>query len=607
MHIKNIKINNYKCFLDSGKIEMDPYFNILVGKNDAGKTSLIEALSANTPNKPHLSPNSIESSAHLPNPDSTIEIIYSLTTKDIELLLMRKPEFYIPYIGPNHGKCFENFCEAISKDVNFVSIWSNRQPIDSYIEEFGKKRKHHYLHVKNAGHPNKLDLIFNGAMPESHIYQDYAADIARDILSRCFAFKAERTNIDNSTIDGKAELLPNAQNLAPALHQLSTTSRIRFDRIVSHLKTIFPHITQISIPPIDGPKAHIKVWTIPEDLDRSDLAIPLSESGTGIGQVLAMLYVAVNSDGPRTIIIDEPQSFLHPGAVRKLMEIFRLNPIHQYIISTHSPLALSADRKEKIILIQKDGYESKVTTLDPGNKDNLRDFLLEVGARIGDIFGADNILWVEGKTEEICFPIIITKSSRTPLQGTKILGVISTDELSTKHAERVYDIYERLSNGASLMPPALAFLFDREDRSEQVRADIERKSKNLVRWLPVRLYENYLLEPRAIANAINIVDISRSKPASEEAVSDWIIENGLGKTYIKDDTGTIKVNDDKWYEQVHGAKLLIDLFSAITEARVSYDKVKHGLMLTEHLIDAPTGRFRELAKMLGDIIKQGRT
>ena len=38
---------------------------------------------------------------------------------------------------------------------------------------------------------------------------------------------------------------------------------------------------------------------------REDIAIPLDQSGTGIGQVLAMLYVAVHSPFPRVIAIDE--------------------------------------------------------------------------------------------------------------------------------------------------------------------------------------------------------------------------------------------------------------------------------------------------------------
>jgi predicted ATPase len=45
--------------------------------------------------------------------------------------------------------------------------------------------------------------------------------------------------------------------------------------------------------------------------------------------VLAILYVVMTSNHPQTIIIDEPQSFLHPGAVKKLIEVLKQYPQHQ--------------------------------------------------------------------------------------------------------------------------------------------------------------------------------------------------------------------------------------------------------------------------------------
>src|SRR5205807_6323603 len=62
-----------------------------------------------------------------------------------------------------------------------------------------------------------------------------------------------------------------------------------------------------------------------------------NHTGTGVGHVIAMMYVLVTAEEPRIILIDEPQSFLHPRAVRRLIGVFKLMPEHQFIISTHSP------------------------------------------------------------------------------------------------------------------------------------------------------------------------------------------------------------------------------------------------------------------------------
>ena len=83
--------------------------------------------------------------------------------------------------------------------------------------------------------------------------------------------------------------------------------------------------------------------------------------------------------------------------------------------------------------------------------------------------------------------------------GTTILGVRSTGDLGTKDATPVFEIYNDLSTSGSLIPPAIAFIFDSECFSQQKLDDIKRLSKGLAVFLPRRMYENYLLNPAAIA------------------------------------------------------------------------------------------------------------
>jgi predicted ATPase len=101
--------------------------------------------------------------------------------------------------------------------------------------------------------------------------------------------------------------------------------------------------------------------------------MPLSECGTGIGQVLAMLYVVLTAEVPRTIIIDEPQSFLHPGAIRKLLDILKGYPQHQFIVSTHSSVVATASNPKTLLLLRKEGTErlkARVTYLTSRSQAN---------------------------------------------------------------------------------------------------------------------------------------------------------------------------------------------------------------------------------------------
>ena len=53
MHISRFQILNYKSFLETSEIEFKPGFNVVTGKNNAGKTSLLETLTLQFEGNPH--------------------------------------------------------------------------------------------------------------------------------------------------------------------------------------------------------------------------------------------------------------------------------------------------------------------------------------------------------------------------------------------------------------------------------------------------------------------------------------------------------------------------------------------------------------------------
>ncbi len=95
----------------------------------------------------------------------------------------------------------------------------------------------------------------------------------------------------------------------------------------------------------------LMVRTIDPNMEFSELAMDLDASGTGIGQAIAMLTVLVSADNPRILVVDEPNSFLHPSAVRKLIQIFRDSP-HQFKVTTHSPEVIALSKPSTLHSIQ---------------------------------------------------------------------------------------------------------------------------------------------------------------------------------------------------------------------------------------------------------------
>lgn len=55
MHIQSIEVENYKCFWKTQKIDFEHGFNLFIGANNSGKTTVLEALDLPQVNEPHRS------------------------------------------------------------------------------------------------------------------------------------------------------------------------------------------------------------------------------------------------------------------------------------------------------------------------------------------------------------------------------------------------------------------------------------------------------------------------------------------------------------------------------------------------------------------------
>jgi hypothetical protein len=312
-----------------------------------------------------------------------------------------------------------------------------------------------------------------------------------------------------------------------------------------------------------------------------------------------MLYLAFSAEHPKVIVIDEPQSFLPPGAVRKLFEILKEYPQHQYVITTHSPNAVTAADPNALLVVRKDGEESVIEEIDAATARQQERLLREVGATLSDVFGADNVHWVEGATEEECFPIIITKLLRRRLLGTRVIGVAHTSDFERKHARTALNIYVGLSEVKGILPPTLGFVFDRERRSDKERKELEARSGGRATLTSRRTYENYLLNPHAIAYvASQIKGFREGEGVSAEEIENWIEEHRWEAKYFDAQVEDSAQTERFWLAEIDGAKFLEDMFFELSRKRIAYDKVDHGAALTRWLCDHASENLEELARLI---------
>jgi len=417
---------------------------------------------------------------------------------------------------------------------------------------------------------------------------------------RTYRFVAERMNIGRYAAGIGKDLAPNAQNLPEVLSNLQS-DHARFAEFNSVVRQIFPAVDHVSVRHASAQEVEIYISQEPK---AEHLAIPLMRSGTGIAQVLAILYVILTSAEPRTIIIDEPNSFLHPGAARKLMEILKDFPIHQFIIATHSPEVIKSVMPDQLMMIEWTNVGSKITSLVGHDVESMTGMLREIGARISDVIAAENIIWVEGRSEEECFPIVLRTQKGRKLSGTQFVALHDTGGFEKKHlgSGSITRLYEKLSQGGSLVPRAIGFSLDREGRSEAEMKEIQAKHSNIY-FLPRRMFENFLLCPDAIANVLNS-HLATEHHVTVDAVKKWIESYGSENKYFNPLQTEKEIFSAKWIAAVHAGKLLDDLFQDVSKARVQFVKTRDDPMLLQWLLNNSSENCEELANYLERVIRE---
>jgi predicted ATPase len=99
-----------------------------------------------------------------------------------------------------------------------------------------------------------------------------------------------------------------------------------------------------------------------------------------VGNALAMLYVALTAKSPRFILLEEPNSYLHPRALRELLAILtEVGAQHQYFLTTHSSDVLRTVAASTITLLEFDGQRTIRKQASGDDLSSLRAGLVDMG------------------------------------------------------------------------------------------------------------------------------------------------------------------------------------------------------------------------------------
>jgi predicted ATPase len=332
-----------------------------------------------------------------------------------------------------------------------------------------------------------------------------------------YHFKALRPGTSSNTYPGRADqkLAPTGENLPAVLNDLYHNRREVFEDLKVLVQRIVPGIGELHLPQ-QGTEIQVSFT----DPDSPTSALNLKSLGTGVEQLLMTLVVGLTGEGPTAVILEEPETNLHPGAQRALLTLIRdWSSTKPYILATHSPVFLDASLRAEVLLVTRQAGVSDVKSLGTESLEALDN----LGVRLSDVLSADRLLLVEGPSDAA----VLTTWLPDYLTNPRLAIIQASGGDNARYARH---LQEWLSQADRLADRRVLYLRDRDELPASELAKLE--STGVVKVALGRELENYLLDEAALTVVIQAR--KQDQPVTADAVAQVMrqVADSLRRTVV---------------------------------------------------------------------------
>ena len=346
--IEKVRIQNYKALRDV-TLDLTP-IHVLIGPNDSGKTSVLEAVAALCRSADHPLPQAFvgawDGTSLVWNREPTLSVMLAATVADFDGIF----DYSITITFAHKGRNATIDREALRADGEPQEI--DLTPPRGYQASSVFLTMNVIDAIRQEKHPFAT-RVFN-ALAGVHYYRwtpsHLALPVAPDSKRR---FRMEASGF----------------GLAQCLDDILGFDRNRFIALEERFKTIFPQVRSIKLmaelayaAPIDEPEQVLRLQRAEGKgiyFDLVDGGTPVSASQVSDGMLLVLAYLTVLylPQPPRVLLVEEPENGIHPKRLQDVLSILRElvgeQSQCQVILTTHSPYVVDRFQPEEVSLCQK--------------------------------------------------------------------------------------------------------------------------------------------------------------------------------------------------------------------------------------------------------------
>ena len=384
MKLRKLRIKNFRGYTDTTLDIAD--LNVIIGKNDVGKSSILDALDIFFNNKAELADLNVGaeagnrkieiSCAFEINPDEELVLDSTATTTlRAEYLLNRNnlleiskiiefgPKYKeISYLIARHPSNFE-------KALITLKITDLRNLATSLEVDLSGVRANTKKEIRQAIFSHDTLTFADEYKIETDTRDTDIQNIYtkfKDAFPSYMLFRADRTNTDKDgeVVDSLKAITKTAvSELEPQFEEIKhlVNDKIReiADGTLEKLRAFDPDIANVLNPDIAA-KALDSLFSFTFTCDND---IPFNKRGSGVKRLMLLSFFLAeaerNTNSGKDIIyaIEEPETSQHPDFQIMLMNSLKQlaeSNNRQIILTTHTPEIVKMIDKENLIFIQKD-------------------------------------------------------------------------------------------------------------------------------------------------------------------------------------------------------------------------------------------------------------
>jgi len=438
MYLAEMHIRNYRCFTDQ-TVQFRQGVNVLLGENNAGKTTVINALRLVLDQKARRRPTYFD--FHHPSTDwttppaITIAITFRSsetdTVEDKALVatwltkLVPPWEAQITYTFMLESDQETDAKEALAK-VTVGDFAAYRRVVESYLEKYVQKSYGGAIHNQMEAERDSLDRI---TLHTLDAHRDAAKELftgTDPLLKRLLKQIRDDGKTAAQIADSTKELRDLTQKLGKHI-----SGRISLDPLLQLVN---------DTGALEGGKPHLADDLSEEDLlyalrlyvESNGVSIPAELNGLGYSNLLYISLVLASLDHQAdpakrgsnaslfpVLSIEEPEAHLHPALQYKLLKhiekrVRETKRNRQVFITTHSTHITSASPLDQLIVFTlsdstgapKVAYPGSCFTDDNDGQESKAYVERYLDATKSNLLFSKGVILVEGIAEQLLLPVL---------------------------------------------------------------------------------------------------------------------------------------------------------------------------------------------------------